>query len=86
MVTRGSDPTFSLFSPSVRHKAVSLVSDLEYQNLPKYLKLMTLHSLNQAVHNINTSMADYPGTVTHPQHKFISSAHLVYIFYYKHVT
>ncbi|XP_056910835.1 spindle and kinetochore-associated protein 3 isoform X2 [Takifugu flavidus] len=43
------------------HKAVSMVSDSEFQSLPNYLKLTTLHNLNQAVHNINTFMADHPG-------------------------
>uniref|UniRef100_A0A674NTG4 Spindle and kinetochore associated complex subunit 3 n=1 Tax=Takifugu rubripes TaxID=31033 RepID=A0A674NTG4_TAKRU len=42
------------------HKAVSMVSDSEFQSLPNYLKLTTLHNLNQAVHNINTFMADHP--------------------------
>lgn len=65
-----------MLSPSVRHKALSVVSDLEYQNLPKYLKLMTLHNLNQAIHNINTFMADYSGTGIHTQHQLISSGHL----------
>lgn len=60
-----------MLSPSVLHKAVSVVSNPEYQNLPKYLKLMTLHNLNQAIHNINTFMADYSGTAIHPQHELI---------------
>lgn len=60
-----------MLSPSVLHKAVSVVSNPEYQNLPKYLKLMTLHNLNQAIHNINIFMADYSGTAIHPQHELI---------------
>lgn len=67
---------FSVLVPRVLHKAVSVVSDLEYQNLPKYLKLMTLHNLNQAIHNINVFLADYSGTVVHPRYKFIPSGHL----------
>ena len=54
-----------MLSPSVLLKAVSAVSDLEYQNLPKYLKLMTLHNINQAIHNINTFTADYSGMLIH---------------------
>lgn len=49
-------------SPSDLHKSVSMVSDSEFQSLPSYLKLTTLHNLNQAIHNINTFMADYSGT------------------------
>lgn len=47
--------------PSDLHKAVSMVTDSEFQSLPNYLKLTTLHNLNQAVHNINTFTADHPG-------------------------
>uniref|UniRef100_A0A7N8WRN1 Spindle and kinetochore associated complex subunit 3 n=1 Tax=Mastacembelus armatus TaxID=205130 RepID=A0A7N8WRN1_9TELE len=33
--------------------SLSVVSESEFQSLPRYLRQMTLHSLNQAVHNIN---------------------------------
>nr|XP_020441916.1 spindle and kinetochore-associated protein 3 isoform X2 [Monopterus albus] len=43
-----------------KNRAVSLsvVSATEFQSLPGYLRQMTLHSLNQAVHSINTSTAN----------------------------
>ncbi|MEQ2313379.1 hypothetical protein AMECASPLE_001392 [Ameca splendens] len=42
-------------------KALSLVSQSEFQTLPTYLRLMTLSSLNQAVDNINRYTAEHHG-------------------------
>ncbi|XP_026151510.1 SKA complex subunit 3 isoform X2 [Mastacembelus armatus] len=38
--------------------SLSVVSESEFQSLPRYLRQMTLHSLNQAVHNINKFTAE----------------------------
>ncbi|XP_044073316.1 spindle and kinetochore-associated protein 3 isoform X2 [Siniperca chuatsi] len=52
-----------------KNRAVSLsvVSESEFQSLPSYLRQMSLYSLNQAVHNINTFMAECPGEKTEIQ-------------------
>lgn len=59
--TRSNQKLSAPFPPSALREAVPPVSDSEFQSLPDYLKLMTLHKLNQAVHNINAFMADYSG-------------------------
>uniref|UniRef100_A0A3Q1CQP0 Spindle and kinetochore-associated protein 3 n=1 Tax=Amphiprion ocellaris TaxID=80972 RepID=A0A3Q1CQP0_AMPOC len=41
---------------------LSVVSDGEFQSLPNYLRHVTLHNLNQAVHNINAFTEQRPGT------------------------
>ncbi|XP_029314919.1 SKA complex subunit 3 [Cottoperca gobio] len=43
---------------------MSVVSESEFQSLPKYLRQMTLHNLNQVVHNINTFTAESEGEQT----------------------
>ncbi|XP_008299599.1 SKA complex subunit 3 [Stegastes partitus] len=49
-----------------KHKAMGLsaVSDGEFQSLPNYLRQVTLHNLNRAVHNINTFTEQRPGETT----------------------
>ncbi|XP_030614190.1 SKA complex subunit 3 [Archocentrus centrarchus] len=49
-----------------RHRAASLseVSESEFQSLPSYLRQMSLYGLNQAVHNINSFIAEYRGETT----------------------
>ncbi|KAE8299751.1 Spindle and kinetochore-associated protein 3 [Larimichthys crocea] len=44
--------------------SVSAVSKSEFQSLPSYLKQMTLHNLNQAIHSINNFTAECPGEKT----------------------
>ncbi|KAM9347785.1 SKA complex subunit 3 [Symphorus nematophorus] len=44
--------------------SMSVVSESEFQSLPSYLRTMTLHSLNQAINNINKFMAEWPGEKT----------------------
>ncbi|KAL6100394.1 ska3 [Pungitius sinensis] len=53
-------PCTAVVNPTVRPKKdqigaarLSEVSEREFQSLPKYLKQMTLHNLNQALRNIN---------------------------------
>lgn len=41
--------------------SVPVVSESEFHSLPSYLRLMTLHNLNQAIHNINKFTAECPG-------------------------
>lgn len=41
--------------------SVPVVSESEFQSLPSYLRQMTLHNLNQAIHNINKFTAECPG-------------------------
>lgn len=60
--------TFSTVDPQVRagklrsrSQLVSVVSDGEFQSLPNYLRQVTLHKLNQAVHNINAFTEQHPG-------------------------
>ncbi|XP_075961069.1 SKA complex subunit 3 [Anarhichas minor] len=48
----------------IRAVRLSEVSESEFQSLPKYLKQMTLHNLNQAVHNINTFTEESRGEQT----------------------
>uniref|UniRef100_A0A673BHL7 Spindle and kinetochore associated complex subunit 3 n=1 Tax=Sphaeramia orbicularis TaxID=375764 RepID=A0A673BHL7_9TELE len=43
---------------------LSVVSENEFQGLPSYMRQMTLHSLNQAVQNINTFMTQCRGEQT----------------------
>uniref|UniRef100_A0A3B5AJ44 Spindle and kinetochore associated complex subunit 3 n=1 Tax=Stegastes partitus TaxID=144197 RepID=A0A3B5AJ44_9TELE len=43
---------------------LSAVSDGEFQSLPNYLRQVTLHNLNRAVHNINTFTEQRPGETT----------------------
>ncbi|XP_045910916.1 spindle and kinetochore-associated protein 3 [Micropterus dolomieu] len=47
-----------------RSVSLSVVSESEFQSLPSYLRQMTLSSLNQAVHNINTFTAECQGEKT----------------------
>lgn len=51
-------------SPLPRAATLSVVSESEFQGLPSYMRQMTLHSLNQAVQNINTFMAQCRGEQT----------------------
>ncbi|XP_023124484.1 spindle and kinetochore-associated protein 3 isoform X1 [Amphiprion ocellaris] len=44
-----------------RSEGLSVVSDGEFQSLPNYLRHVTLHNLNQAVHNINAFTEQRPG-------------------------
>lgn len=44
--------------PSTSAVTVPGVSESEFQSLPSYLRLMTLHNLNQAIHSINQRMAE----------------------------
>ncbi|XP_055361352.1 spindle and kinetochore-associated protein 3 isoform X2 [Betta splendens] len=46
---------------------LSVVSESEFQSLPSYLKQMTLHNLNQAVHSINKFTEEHQGQVTELQ-------------------
>ncbi|KAM6955383.1 SKA complex subunit 3 [Lycodopsis pacificus] len=48
----------------IRAVRLSEVSVSEFQSLPKYLKQMTLHNLNQAVHKINTFTDESQGEQT----------------------
>ncbi|XP_072301144.1 SKA complex subunit 3 [Eucyclogobius newberryi] len=48
-------------SPPRRFDKLSLVSEQEFHSLPDYLRQMTLSSLNQAVDNINCSIAKCKG-------------------------
>ncbi|KAK9537224.1 hypothetical protein VZT92_004859 [Zoarces viviparus] len=48
----------------IRAVRLSEVSASEFQSLPKYLKQMTLHNLNQAVHKINTFSEESRGEQT----------------------
>ncbi|XP_070771395.1 SKA complex subunit 3 [Enoplosus armatus] len=50
-----------------RAASLSVVSESEFQSLPKYLRQMTLSSLNQAVHNINMFTAECRGEKTEIQ-------------------
>ncbi|XP_018559805.1 LOW QUALITY PROTEIN: spindle and kinetochore-associated protein 3 [Lates calcarifer] len=52
-----------------KNSAASLpvVSEGEFQSLPSYLRQMTLHSLNQAVHSINKFTAEFQGEKTELQ-------------------
>ncbi|XP_026231600.1 spindle and kinetochore-associated protein 3 isoform X2 [Anabas testudineus] len=50
-----------------RTLCLSVVSEPEFQSLPSYLKQMTLHSLNQAVHNINKFTEEHHGERTELQ-------------------
>nr|XP_046260297.1 spindle and kinetochore-associated protein 3 isoform X2 [Scatophagus argus] len=54
-------------SPLPVAASVSVVSESEFQSLPSYLRQMTLHSLNQAIRNINEFVADGPGGKTELQ-------------------
>lgn len=47
--------------PLSRTACLSVVSEREFQSLPSYLKQMTLHSLNQAVHSINKFTEEHQG-------------------------
>ncbi|XP_062288156.1 spindle and kinetochore-associated protein 3 [Scomber scombrus] len=51
-------------SPLPTVVTVSPVSEGEFQSLPSYMRQMTLHNLNQAVHNINKFMAGCRGEKT----------------------
>ncbi|XP_053184874.1 spindle and kinetochore-associated protein 3 [Scomber japonicus] len=51
-------------SPLPTVVTVSPVSEGEFQSLPSYLRQMTLHNLNQAVHNINKFMVECRGGKT----------------------
>ncbi|KAM8856360.1 SKA complex subunit 3 isoform 2-T2 [Spinachia spinachia] len=61
-------PCTAVVKPTVRPKKdpvrLSEVSEREFQTLPKYLKQMSLHNLNQAVHHINKFTEDCPGEQT----------------------
>ncbi|KAK5860749.1 hypothetical protein PBY51_022208 [Eleginops maclovinus] len=66
-----NSPTVAVVHPRVRtniykNRAVSLsaVSESEFQSLPKYLRQITLHNLNQVVQNINTFTAESEGEHT----------------------
>lgn len=48
-------------SPLANAVSVSVVSESEFQSLPSYLRQMTLHNLNQTIHNINKFIAEWPG-------------------------
>ncbi|XP_070694499.1 SKA complex subunit 3 [Pempheris klunzingeri] len=48
-------------SPLCGAESLSVVSESEFLSLPSYLRQMTLHSLNQAVHSINKFTAECPG-------------------------
>ncbi|XP_054471600.1 spindle and kinetochore-associated protein 3 [Anoplopoma fimbria] len=48
----------------IRAVRLSEVSESEFQSLPKYLKQMTLHNLNQAVQNINKFTKESQGEQT----------------------
>ncbi|XP_076603784.1 SKA complex subunit 3 [Chaetodon auriga] len=45
-------------------ESVSVVSESEFQSLPSYLRQMTLHNLNQSIHNINKFTQECPGGKT----------------------
>ncbi|XP_068185830.1 spindle and kinetochore-associated protein 3 [Antennarius striatus] len=45
-------------------KSVSAVSESEFKSLPGYLKQMTLHNLNLAIHDINKFLAECRGEQT----------------------
>lgn len=47
--------------PRMSAVTVSVVSESEFQSLPSYLRIMTLHNLNQAIHSFNKYMAESPG-------------------------
>lgn len=47
--------------PRVPAVTLSVVSESEFQSLPSYLRIMTLHNLNQAIHGINKHMGERPG-------------------------
>ncbi|XP_033966094.1 SKA complex subunit 3 [Pseudochaenichthys georgianus] len=57
-----------LKNPNIRGKTdknrLSAVSESEFQTLPKYLRQMTLHNLNQVVEHINTFTAESEGEHT----------------------
>nr|XP_043906797.1 spindle and kinetochore-associated protein 3 isoform X2 [Solea senegalensis] len=50
-----------------RGVSLSVISESEFQSLPGYLRQMSLHNLNQAVHNINQFTAQFPGEKTELQ-------------------
>ncbi|XP_075887018.1 SKA complex subunit 3 [Nelusetta ayraudi] len=47
--------------PRVPAVTLPVVSESEFQSLPSYLRIMTLHNLNQAIHGINKHMGERPG-------------------------
>ncbi|XP_051814718.1 spindle and kinetochore-associated protein 3 isoform X1 [Acanthochromis polyacanthus] len=55
------EPQVRAEKPRNRSEALSVVSDGEFQSLPNYLRQVTLHNLNQAVHNINAFTEQRPG-------------------------
>ncbi|KAL3056000.1 hypothetical protein OYC64_018660 [Pagothenia borchgrevinki] len=65
------NPTIAVVRPNIRGKndknRLSAVSESEFQSLPKYLRQMTLHNLNQVVEHINTFTAESEGEHTELQ-------------------
>ncbi|KAK1903094.1 Spindle and kinetochore-associated protein 3 [Dissostichus eleginoides] len=62
------NPTIAVEHPKIRGKndknRLPAVSESEFQSLPKYLRQMTLHNLNQVVEHINTFTAESEGEHT----------------------
>ncbi|XP_010776569.1 uncharacterized protein [Notothenia coriiceps] len=62
------NPTVAVVHPNIRVKndknRLSAVSESEFQILPKYLRQITLHNLNQVVEHINTFTAESEGEHT----------------------
>ncbi|XP_068590413.1 spindle and kinetochore-associated protein 3 [Cebidichthys violaceus] len=57
-------PNVRPYDDKIRAVRLSEVSESEFQSLPKYLKQMTLNSLNQAVHSINAFTEESRGQQT----------------------
>ncbi|XP_034057347.1 spindle and kinetochore-associated protein 3 isoform X2 [Gymnodraco acuticeps] len=65
---RLKNPTIAVVHPNIRggnyKNRLSVVSESEFQTLPKYMRLMTLHNLNEVVEHINTFTAESEGEHT----------------------